>query len=80
MGAYGTVDKETGEFIEEGNVYDESFQDELDKHNAGIRMLDYPPQEGPVEGDFVIASRGAKHRNWNIDGEVCVTVPHHDMT
>jgi len=72
VGAYGTVDKETGEFIMEGNVYDPAFQDELDKHNAGIRMLDYPPQEGPIEGDFVIASRGAKHRNLNVDAEVDV--------
>jgi hypothetical protein len=72
VGAYGTIDKETGDWIVEGNVYDPAFQTELDKHNAGIVMADFPPQEGPVEGDFVIASRGAKARNLNVDTEVDV--------
>jgi hypothetical protein len=81
VGAYGTIDKETGDWIVEGNVYDPAFQTELDKHNAGIVMADFPPQEGPVEGDFVIASRGAKARNLNVDTEVCVilAVLRHDM-
>jgi hypothetical protein len=60
VGAYGTVDKETGDLIVEGNVYDPAFQKELDKHNAGIIMADFPPQEGAVEDDFVISSRGSK--------------------
>ncbi|KAN0094908.1 hypothetical protein V8E55_003195 [Tylopilus felleus] len=60
VGAYGLIDKETGDFIVEGNVYDEEFQKELDKHNAGIKMSDYPPQEGPVEENFIICTRGTK--------------------
>ncbi|KAF8128944.1 hypothetical protein EV363DRAFT_1451425 [Boletus edulis] len=60
VGAYGTVDKETGDLIVEGNVYDAAFQQELDKHGVGIKMSDFPPQEGPIEDDFVISSRGAK--------------------
>lgn len=35
-------------------------------------MSDYPPQEGPVEDDFVISSRGAKRGE--VDQDVCVSV------
>jgi len=69
VGSYGLVDKETGDFIVEGSVYDPEFQDELDKHNSGIRMSDYPPQDGPVEDDFVISSRGAKRGDVDKDVE-----------
>lgn len=41
--------------ILEGNVYDPEFQEELDKHDVKISMAKFPPQEGPVEDDFVIA-------------------------
>ncbi|KAI9569216.1 hypothetical protein HD554DRAFT_2020862 [Boletus coccyginus] len=71
VGAYGTVDKETGDLIVEGNIYDPAFQKELDKHNSGIRMADFPPQEGPAEDDFVISSRGAKRGDVD-NSEVCV--------
>jgi hypothetical protein len=68
VGSYGTVDKETGNLIVEGNVYDPAFQAELDKHKAGIIMADFPPQDGPIEDDFVISSRGAKRGE--VDKEV----------
>lgn len=58
----------------EGNIYDPQFKLELDKHGVEINLAESLPQEGPVEGDFVIASRGAKRRDLNVDAGVCVTV------
>ncbi|KAI9569205.1 hypothetical protein HD554DRAFT_2093836 [Boletus coccyginus] len=72
VGAYGTVDKETGALRVEGNIYDPQFKLELDKHGVEINLAEFPPQEGPVEGDFVIASRGAKRRDLNVDTGVNV--------
>ncbi|KAG8215952.1 hypothetical protein J3R82DRAFT_7932 [Butyriboletus roseoflavus] len=67
VGAYGTVDKETGELIVEGNIYDPEFQGELDKQGVKFNLADYPPQEGPIEDDFIIASRGAKRQDLSAD-------------
>jgi hypothetical protein len=50
--------------IVEGNVYDPAFQAELDKHKAGIIMADFPPQDGPIEDDFVISSRELNVGRW----------------
>ena len=64
----------------EGNIYDPEFQGELDKHNVNLNLADYPPLEGPVEDDFVIASRGVKRKDLNVDNELCVVVVlHHSM-
>ncbi|KAH0831042.1 hypothetical protein J3R83DRAFT_13546 [Lanmaoa asiatica] len=72
VGSFGTVDKETGDLIVEGNIYHSDFQKELDKHDIKINLANYPPQEGPVEGDFIIASRGAKHKDLSTDNIVDV--------
>ena len=53
----------------EGNIYDPEFQQELDKHDVRISMTNFPPQEGPVEDDLIIASRGAKRGNLDVDKE-----------
>ncbi|KAH0835710.1 hypothetical protein J3R83DRAFT_9531 [Lanmaoa asiatica] len=60
VGAYGEVENETGELRVDGNIYDPEFQDELNKLGFTLRMADHPPQEGGVEEDFIIASKGAK--------------------
>lgn len=80
VGAYGTVDKETGVLRVEGNIYDEDFKKELEKHGVNIDMAKFPPQDGPIEQDFIVASRGAKHRDLNVDTKVCVAALHHDVT
>ena len=61
----------------EGNVYDPEFQHELEKHDVGIKMSDYPPQKGPVEDDIIIASKGAKRGDFNADKAAWVTVLYH---
>ncbi|KAF8549236.1 hypothetical protein OG21DRAFT_1470252 [Imleria badia] len=72
VGAYGTVDKETGELRVEGNIYDAAFRDELTKHGIKIDLNEYLPVEGAIEQDFVVASRGAKHRDLNVDTKLKV--------
>ncbi|KAH0831047.1 hypothetical protein J3R83DRAFT_13556 [Lanmaoa asiatica] len=79
VGAYGTVDKETGDLRVEGNIYDPEFQRELDNHGVNLNLANYPPQEGPVEDDFVVSSRGAKHQDMNADKAVCVVVLYHNI-
>lgn len=69
VGSFGKIDKETGDLIVEGNIYDPEFQEDLDKHDVKISMANFPPQEGPVEDDFVIASRGAKRQDIDSDSE-----------
>ena len=63
----------------EGNIYDPEFQNELDKQGVNFKLADYPPQDGPIEDDFIIASRGAKQKDLNVDNELYVVVLHHDM-
>jgi len=60
VGAYGTVDRATGDLLVEGNIYDPEFQSQLDKHSIKINLANFPPQEGPTEDDFIISSGGAR--------------------
>jgi len=69
VGSYGTIDKEKGDLLVEGNIYDPDFQQELDKHGVNITMANFPPKDA-VEGDFVIASRGAKHQDVDIANDI----------
>ncbi|KAF8452225.1 hypothetical protein L210DRAFT_3517746 [Boletus edulis BED1] len=72
VGAYGEVEYETGELRVDGNIYDPEFQQELNKLNLAILMADHPPQEGGVEEDFIISSKGAKRVDLNLGPEVGV--------
>ncbi|KAG9313689.1 hypothetical protein JVU11DRAFT_6036 [Chiua virens] len=72
VGAYGTFSNETGDFITEGNVYDPDFQGVLDKQGIKFIMADHPPVEGPIEDDFIVASRGVKRSDLNVEDKVDV--------
>lgn len=63
----------------EGNIYDPEFQREMDNQGIQFCMANHQPQEGSVEDDFIIASRGAKRKDLNADSELYVVVLHHDM-
>lgn len=63
MGAYGEVERETGEFRINGSIYDREFQSELDRLGLHLRVADYPPRDGPVEQDFYFAPKGVKQVN-----------------
>lgn len=60
----------------EGNIYDPEFQQELDKHSVKINLGDFQPQEGPVEDDFIISSRGAKRKDLDAGKEAYVMLLH----
>ena len=70
VGAYGTVDRKTGDLIVEGNIYDPEFQRELDKRGINICLKDSPPLEGAAEDTFAITSRGYKQEELNADSDV----------
>ncbi|KAF9220623.1 hypothetical protein BS17DRAFT_797611 [Gyrodon lividus] len=70
VGAYGTIHPGTGELIVEGNIYDPEFQEELDKVNGKFKIADHPPSEGGIEGDYIIASAGARSINFSLEPQV----------
>jgi hypothetical protein len=53
----------------EGNIYDPEFQEELDKINVMFKIANHPPKEGEIEKDFIIASSGARQRDFNVGSE-----------
>ena len=73
VGAYGEVESETGELRVDGNIYDPEFQDELNRLGLRLHVADHPPQEGAVEEDFIIASKGAKRMDLHLGPEACVS-------
>jgi len=72
VGAYGHVERETGALRVDGNIYHPDFQTELNRRGLTFRMADYPPQEGGVEEDFIIASKGAERMDWHLGPDVGV--------
>ncbi|KAG9312681.1 hypothetical protein JVU11DRAFT_7098 [Chiua virens] len=60
VGAFGDVDRDTGELIVDGNIYHPDFQAELDTLGLSLRIANHPPQQGGIEDDFIIASKGAR--------------------
>lgn len=73
MGAYGEVESETGELRVDGNIYDPEFQHELNRLGLSIRMSDHTPEEGGVEDDFIVSSKGAKRVDVSAGPDVCVS-------
>jgi hypothetical protein len=73
VGAYGEVENETGELRVDGNIYDPEFQAELNRLGLTIRMADHPPEEGGVEDDFIVSSKGAKRIDLSAGPDVCVS-------
>jgi len=65
VGDYGTVDKETGQFQKDGNIYKEVT-------TASLAAL-HPPHSGTPENTIVISSRGVKHRDLILGAEVNAT-------
>ena len=54
MGSYGTIDKETGEFQSEGNIYDEFDADGSDRIPQ--------PEEHEHTDDFIVSSWDVMYR------------------
>jgi hypothetical protein len=56
----------------EGNIYDPEFQILLDKVDGKLKLADFPPQVGAVEGDFIVCTMGVRQNDLKVDGEMCV--------
>ena len=58
MGSYGTIDKETGEFLAEGNIYNDKADFEFDRGDMTLK-----PQEQPHADDtFIVNSWGVSSK------------------
>lgn len=72
MGDYGTIDKESGEFDVEGNIYANAFQTSL--NNQGLKIdLSEPscqPQQGGIDDSMIITSSGVKQIGLSMSSEV----------
>ncbi|KAI6128106.1 hypothetical protein EDD16DRAFT_1472514 [Pisolithus croceorrhizus] len=68
VGAFGTLDRVTGELEVRGNVYDADFQETLDKIDPTLKLKlqQHPPVIGPVEEDFIISTSGAQKRGFSV--------------
>ena len=74
VGAYGTVDKKTGGFHVEGNIYDTEFQRALDRQDIDLGMVDFPPDQGAIEDSLVIAANVSGNGDLNAEVTACVLV------
>lgn len=72
MGAYGTIDNESGELDVEGNIYDNAFQTSL--NNQGLKInLSEPscqPKKGGIDDDIIMSSSGVKQGDFSVKPEV----------
>jgi len=64
VGDYGLVNRETGEFEKDGNIYDDEATAEL--------MAHHPPQLGTPENIMIASSRGVKHRELALEADLGV--------
>jgi len=61
VGDYGTIDRETGKFQKEGNIYEDTTMTQLtDKHK---------PEIGAPEGTWIISSAGVAYRELALGAE-----------
>ena len=72
VGAYGTLDKKTGEFLVEGNIYDAEIQKELDKQDIDLKMADFQPVEAAIEDSLAIAAQVSENGGLNAEVTACV--------
>ncbi|KAG0706990.1 hypothetical protein DFH29DRAFT_995570 [Suillus ampliporus] len=76
MGDYGMIDGKTGELQVEGKIYDEAFQELLNKQCLTINLSDSSckPTKGPVEDDIVISSMRVKNGEFLLKPEVILNL------
>ncbi|KAI6024212.1 hypothetical protein EDC04DRAFT_2725496 [Pisolithus marmoratus] len=74
VGAFGKLDRTTGELEVHGNVYDADFQETLDKIDPTLKLKlqQHLPVVGPVEEDFIISTSGAQRRAFSAEPGVDV--------
>ena len=60
MGDYGTINRETGNFDKEGNIYEDS-----DPTIANL-AVQHKPLMGPPDDSLIISSAGVIHNELNV--------------
>ena len=68
MGDYGKLDKQTGRFHKEGNVYDDThiYKDE----SIAKLVKDHPPKPAPREDVYIAASATVKRSDLQLSAEM----------
>ncbi|KAG2057966.1 hypothetical protein BDR06DRAFT_877069 [Suillus hirtellus] len=72
VGSFGKIDRQTGVFIADGNIYDEAFQESLKQQGLMID-LSHPscqPIMGAVEEDMIMSSMDVKKSEISITPKV----------
>jgi hypothetical protein len=64
VGDYGTINKKTGEFEKEGNIYEHE--------STAALAANHLPVTAPPDDTFIVSSYGVKRNNLRIEAEVCV--------
>ena len=70
MGDYGKVDKQTGEFNREGNIYDDMHI--YEDTDIAVLVKDHPPKPAAREEVYIAASREVKRSDLNFGASMLV--------
>ncbi|KAG2148862.1 hypothetical protein DEU56DRAFT_782542 [Suillus clintonianus] len=72
VGDYGKIDSESGELDVEGNIYEEAFQESLNKQGLKIDLSDVlcQPKKGGLGDDIILTSSGVKRGDLSMKPEV----------
>ena len=68
MGDFGYVDRDTGVFQVEGNIYSDMFA----QYIPGVKMKDHPPVDAAIEEMRVITTSEVKQAGFNLSPEMYV--------
>ena len=68
VGDFGYVDRDTGVFQVEGNIYSDMFA----QYIPGVKMKDHPPVDAAIEEMRVITTSEVKQAGFNLNPEMYV--------
>ncbi|EGN97520.1 hypothetical protein SERLA73DRAFT_110780 [Serpula lacrymans var. lacrymans S7.3] len=69
-GDYGTIDKETGEFLKEGNIYDPDFAPHLATKFPNLDLSKHKPVTAEEESDFIVSSTGVRRTDFKFGPDI----------
>jgi len=70
VGDYGKLDETTGEFLREGNIYNDSHNIFLQDQNIAQLVKDHPPITATREDEYIAASTRVKRGDFKLGAEV----------
>lgn len=72
VGDFGYIDRDTGVFQVEGNIYSDMFAQYL----PNIKMKDHPPVDAPIEEMRIITTSEVRQAGFSLDPQVFVIISH----